>query len=258
MAIEPEVRIVCRAARRRHGAARVDRVSRTRSVEFSRRSRRSSAGEPTWANYSKGVAAELIGGGHPAGRHGRADRQHAARRRRAVEQRRDRGRHRPRRCSTLAGLRDGPASGSRCSARRPSTSTPACRSASWTRRSSPAARPATRCCSTAATCRSSSSRSTPSDAARGHRQQHGQARADRRRIRRAAPAVRGGRGVTSRSQTRRSRALRDVTMPQVEAAEGKLDDVVFRRCRHVVSRERPHDRGRRPLARTGRTRGSAS
>jgi galactokinase len=30
------------------------------------------------------------------------------------------------------------------------------------------------------------------------------------------------------------RALRDVTMAQVEAAEGKLPDVVFRRCRHVV------------------------
>jgi galactokinase len=30
------------------------------------------------------------------------------------------------------------------------------------------------------------------------------------------------------------RALRDVSLPQVAAAEGKLDDVVFRRCRHVV------------------------
>jgi galactokinase len=30
------------------------------------------------------------------------------------------------------------------------------------------------------------------------------------------------------------KALRDVTMKQVEAAEGKLDEVVFRRCRHVV------------------------
>jgi galactokinase len=30
------------------------------------------------------------------------------------------------------------------------------------------------------------------------------------------------------------RALRDVSLPQVVAAEGKLDDVVFRRCRHVV------------------------
>jgi galactokinase len=30
------------------------------------------------------------------------------------------------------------------------------------------------------------------------------------------------------------RALRDVSMPMVAAAEGKLDDVVFRRCRHVV------------------------
>jgi galactokinase len=29
-------------------------------------------------------------------------------------------------------------------------------------------------------------------------------------------------------------ALRDVTMKQVEAAKGQLDDVIFRRCRHVV------------------------
>jgi galactokinase len=31
------------------------------------------------------------------------------------------------------------------------------------------------------------------------------------------------------------RALRDVSIVQVKAAEGKLDDVVFRRCRHVVT-----------------------
>ena len=31
------------------------------------------------------------------------------------------------------------------------------------------------------------------------------------------------------------KALRDVTMQQVDAAKGKLDDVVFRRARHVVS-----------------------
>ncbi len=31
------------------------------------------------------------------------------------------------------------------------------------------------------------------------------------------------------------KALRDVTMQQVEAARGNLDDVVWRRCRHVVS-----------------------
>ncbi|MGB7160822.1 MAG: galactokinase [Tepidisphaeraceae bacterium] len=31
------------------------------------------------------------------------------------------------------------------------------------------------------------------------------------------------------------KALRDVTMPQLEAAHGKLDDVVWRRCRHVVT-----------------------
>jgi galactokinase len=31
------------------------------------------------------------------------------------------------------------------------------------------------------------------------------------------------------------KALRDVTMPMIEAAKGKLDDVVWRRCRHVVT-----------------------
>lgn len=31
------------------------------------------------------------------------------------------------------------------------------------------------------------------------------------------------------------KALRDVTMAQLQAAQGKLDDVVYRRCRHVVS-----------------------
>ncbi|MEO6436044.1 MAG: galactokinase [Tepidisphaeraceae bacterium] len=30
------------------------------------------------------------------------------------------------------------------------------------------------------------------------------------------------------------KALRDVTMGQIDAAKGKLDDIVFRRCRHVV------------------------
>jgi galactokinase len=31
------------------------------------------------------------------------------------------------------------------------------------------------------------------------------------------------------------KALRDVSAPEVEAAEGKLPDVIYRRCRHVVS-----------------------
>lgn len=31
------------------------------------------------------------------------------------------------------------------------------------------------------------------------------------------------------------RALRDVTMKQVQEAQGKLEDIIFRRCRHVVS-----------------------
>ena len=38
-----------------------------------------------------------------------------------------------------------------------------------------------------------------------------------------------------RQQNPEIRALRDVSMAQVNAAKDKLDDVVFRRCRHVVS-----------------------
>ncbi len=38
-----------------------------------------------------------------------------------------------------------------------------------------------------------------------------------------------------RKQNPSIKALRDVTLPQVDAAEGKLSSVVFRRCRHVVS-----------------------
>src|SRR5262245_34497806 len=37
-----------------------------------------------------------------------------------------------------------------------------------------------------------------------------------------------------RKENPQVKALRDVTMKQVEAAEGKLPEVVFRRCRHVV------------------------
>jgi galactokinase len=37
------------------------------------------------------------------------------------------------------------------------------------------------------------------------------------------------------TQNPKIKALRDVTMKQLEAAKGKLDDVVFRRCRHVIT-----------------------
>ena len=45
------------------------------------------------------------------------------------------------------------------------------------------------------------------------------------------------------------KALRDVSMPEVEAAEGELPDIVFRRCRHVVGEiarttEAAHELGR--------------
>ena len=39
---------------------------------------------------------------------------------------------------------------------------------------------------------------------------------------------------TRRKENPQIRALRDVTMNQVESAKGKLSDVVFRRARHVV------------------------
>lgn len=45
------------------------------------------------------------------------------------------------------------------------------------------------------------------------------------------------------------RALRDVTMAQVESAKGKLSDVVFRRCRHVVGENTRATEGAESLAR---------
>ncbi len=45
------------------------------------------------------------------------------------------------------------------------------------------------------------------------------------------------------------RALRDVSMSQVEDAKGQLDDVVWRRCRHVVSENARTQEAARMLAR---------
>jgi galactokinase len=44
------------------------------------------------------------------------------------------------------------------------------------------------------------------------------------------------------------KALRDVTLQQVEAAKGKLPDVVFRRCRHVVTENARTTEAARQLA----------
>ncbi len=63
MAIEPQVLIACRA--------RDDALVRIRSTAFPESlaefflDRRIERGEPAWANYSRGVAAELIGAGIP-------------------------------------------------------------------------------------------------------------------------------------------------------------------------------------------------
>src|SRR5437764_8414774 len=63
MAIEPHVLIACRA--------RPDSKVRLASTVFPKQiaefslDQRITAGEPKWANYSKGVAAELIGAGIP-------------------------------------------------------------------------------------------------------------------------------------------------------------------------------------------------
>jgi galactokinase len=38
-----------------------------------------------------------------------------------------------------------------------------------------------------------------------------------------------------RQQNPQARALRDVTLTQLEAARGKLDDVIWRRCHHVIT-----------------------
>src|SRR5688500_16518677 len=63
MAIEPEVRIVCRG--RDDATVRLaSTVFPGQIVEFSLQGR-ITPGEPSWANYCKGIAAELIGAGIP-------------------------------------------------------------------------------------------------------------------------------------------------------------------------------------------------
>src|SRR5687768_5795737 len=63
MAIEPDVRIVCRG--RDDAKVRLaSTVFPSEVVEFSL-DRKIESGKPSWANYSKGVAAELIGAGIP-------------------------------------------------------------------------------------------------------------------------------------------------------------------------------------------------
>ena len=63
MAIEPEVHLVCRA--RDDGRVRLASTAFAgQVVEFSLQGR-ILRGEPTWANYSRGVAAELVAGGVP-------------------------------------------------------------------------------------------------------------------------------------------------------------------------------------------------
>src|SRR4051812_21706417 len=63
MAIEPEVRVVCRA--RDDGRVRLaSTVFPDQVVEFSVQ-QKIARGEPSWANYPKGVAAELLAAGIP-------------------------------------------------------------------------------------------------------------------------------------------------------------------------------------------------
>jgi galactokinase len=63
MAIEPEVRLICRA--RTDGAVRLASTVFARElVEFSLQSK-IEKGDPQWSNYSRGVAAQLIAAGIP-------------------------------------------------------------------------------------------------------------------------------------------------------------------------------------------------
>src|SRR5277367_3562731 len=63
MAIEPEVRLICRA--RADGAVRLSStVYPNELVEFSLQEK-IERGNPTWSNYSRGVAAQLIAAGIP-------------------------------------------------------------------------------------------------------------------------------------------------------------------------------------------------
>ena len=89
MAIEPEVRVVCRS--RKDDIIRIaSTVYPNEFVEFSLQ-KNIERGKPAWGNYVRGVAAELIMAGHSPVRHGRADLQFPAGRQRAVQQRRHRG-----------------------------------------------------------------------------------------------------------------------------------------------------------------------
>src|SRR4051812_49775644 len=63
MAIEPEVRIVCRS--RDDGAVRLASSAFPGEIAEFSTSGKITPGEPSWANYSKGVVAEMLGAGIP-------------------------------------------------------------------------------------------------------------------------------------------------------------------------------------------------
>jgi galactokinase len=63
MAIEPEVRIACRA--RNDGRVRLASTAFAGEIAEFSVDQKITPGEPRWANYSKGVAAELVAAGIP-------------------------------------------------------------------------------------------------------------------------------------------------------------------------------------------------
>ena len=182
--------VVCRAPIGRQGPDRLDGLSRARSSS-SRCRRRSSAATRRGRTTAGAWPRSWIAAGIPLVAMDALMINTLPVRRRAVQQRGDRSRH-------GAGAADAVRGGRwirpalRCCARRPSTNSPACRWGSWTR---PSSRRQGRARDAAGLPRLVEA-VRPDRFARPagrHRQQHGEARTDRRRIRRATPRVRRGR-----------------------------------------------------------------
>ena len=206
------------------------------------RRREDRRGEPKWANYCRGVAAELIAAGIPlVGMDALID-QHAAGRRRAVELGGD-----PRSAPalsllTLAGVDMDPQRLALIAqkAEHEYADVP-CGIMDQTIVAAGKAGHAM-----LLDCRDLSKQFIPIDANELRVvivNTHGEARAVRRRIRRAPQAVRSkaSRYFQKHNSGSQSAARRDDDSSS-RPRKGKLDDVVFRRCRHVVTENAPHDR----------------
>ena len=249
MAIDPETRVVCRPRRRLRPSASPPPPSPAASSHFSSADKITTA-EADWANYPDGVAAELLAAGihlvgmdaliaHtlPVGGGLSSSRRH-------------RGRHRPGLPRALDGLNARPDCAWPCSARRPSTSTPACPAASWTSSSSPAPRPATPLLLDCRHSHHAVRAPRPGRAARRHRQH---ARSSTSSAAANTPTRRSSARTASPSSTRsihrrqslaRCRRSTSSKRPQAQLRPRRPPALPPRH-----HRERPHHRGRQPRSR---------